>query len=83
MKNIELPRKVVVGDDAIRGVKETVSELGLYGNSLVVSDKNTRDVAGKFVCDQLNSYDLIIESNSEKEYQQQHHMTVLPLQEHL
>jgi len=67
MKNIELPRKVVIGEGAIKEVKETILELDLYGNSLVISDQNTRDVAGRFICDQLNSYEIVIESSSEKE----------------
>lgn len=63
MKDIELPRKVLVGDGAINRVKEVVSELNLKKASLIIADSNTEKIAGKFVADQLDS-DIYILKNS-------------------
>ena len=62
MKNIELPRRVVVGDDAIKCVKDVCCELNLEGRSLVVSDGETYKVAGKEVAGSMNSEVNIINS---------------------
>ncbi len=55
MKDIELPRKIIVGDDAIENVCEVVSELGLIGKSLVLADQNTVAIAGDKVSSMLDS----------------------------
>lgn len=55
MKYIELPRKVLVGDNAIGEIPKVVSELGLDGDSVVVVDVNTLDVAGRKVAEMLGS----------------------------
>ena len=46
MKYIELPRRVIVGDGAIHRLKDVIEELGLKGNSLVISDPTTKEIAG-------------------------------------
>lgn len=61
MKNIELPRRVVIGDGALKHVGEVCEELNLSGNSLVISDEQTYGVAGKKVADALSSEFKIIE----------------------
>ncbi len=60
MKNIELPRKVVIGDDAINEVVDVCKSLNLKGNSLVISDENTYLVAGCEVANAMNSETFII-----------------------
>ncbi|MFH1835503.1 MAG: NAD(P)-dependent glycerol-1-phosphate dehydrogenase [Methanobacteriota archaeon] len=65
MKNIELPRKVLVGQGAIRKVSEIVFWMPLKGISYVVCDENTRKIAGEDVANQLNSD--IIESSDPDE----------------
>jgi glycerol-1-phosphate dehydrogenase [NAD(P)+] len=53
MKNIELPRKVLVGDDMIFEVDEVVSELGLAGQPLILCDSITKEVAADTVSQEL------------------------------
>ncbi len=65
MKDIELPRKVLVGDGAIEKVVEVVFLLGLSGDSAVICDAGTRKVAGEKVAEQLGS--VIIESSKPDE----------------
>jgi glycerol-1-phosphate dehydrogenase [NAD(P)+] len=65
MKDIELPRKVLVGDGAIEKVVEVVFLLGLSGDSAVICDSNTRKIAGEKVAEQLGS--TIIESSKPDE----------------
>lgn len=55
MKIIELPRIVLVGDNAIDKLKETVYGLGLKGNPLVISGQDTVKVAGERVSQNLNA----------------------------
>ncbi|MBN2014315.1 MAG: NAD(P)-dependent glycerol-1-phosphate dehydrogenase [Candidatus Altiarchaeota archaeon] len=69
MKDIELPRKVLVGDGALEKVCELVSELNLYGNSLVIADKNTAQIAGKRVGEELGSVSHVIEGLMDEEIQ--------------
>jgi glycerol-1-phosphate dehydrogenase [NAD(P)+] len=63
MKDIELPRKVLVGDNAIDRVRDVVHELDLTGNSLVIADPHTAEIAGNRVKADLNS-DIYISKNS-------------------
>lgn len=49
MKDIELPRRVVVGEKVIDNIGSIVSQLGLEGKPLVVSDETTHEVAGSHV----------------------------------
>ncbi|ODS37117.1 NAD(P)-dependent glycerol-1-phosphate dehydrogenase [Candidatus Altiarchaeales archaeon WOR_SM1_SCG] len=62
MKNIELPRRVVVGDNAVNYISRVCRELDLAGNSLVISDEITYKVAGKKVAESLGSELVIIET---------------------
>jgi len=55
MKNIELPRKVIIGEGVIKKIKDVCDDLGLGGNSLVISDVKTKEIAGEEVADSLNS----------------------------
>jgi len=55
MKNIELPRKVLVGHDALYEVDDVVFELGLTGPALILCDEVTRGVAGDTVAVELES----------------------------
>jgi glycerol-1-phosphate dehydrogenase [NAD(P)+] len=65
MKNIELPRRVVVGDDAIKQVAEVCKDLGLKKNPLVISDTQTHKVAGKKVAGLLGVESMIIEPSND------------------
>ena len=55
MKNIELPRKVIIGEGVINKIKDVCDDLGLVGNPLVISDVKTKEIAGSEVADSLNS----------------------------
>lgn len=55
MKDIELPRKVVTGDGAIDGLPDLADELRLWGDSIVISDSVTKDIAGSRVKEYLKS----------------------------
>jgi len=55
LKKIELPRRVVVGEGALKEVSDVSAELGLRGSAIVVSDENTLKVAGKEVAKQLDA----------------------------
>lgn len=46
MKNIELPRRVIIGDGAIHQLGDVIGELGLKGNSRVISDPTTKEICG-------------------------------------
>lgn len=68
MKNIELPRKVVVGENAIYKVKEIVEELTLIPeSSLVITDSKAKDIAGYTIQDKLDSEIFVLEQNSDEE----------------
>jgi len=67
MKDIELPWRVIIGEGAIEKTDETVKELGLRGNALVISDKNTAKVAGESVANDLKARLLIIENSVDQE----------------
>ncbi|MCX6694758.1 MAG: sn-glycerol-1-phosphate dehydrogenase, partial [Candidatus Altiarchaeota archaeon] len=55
MKNIELPRKVLVGENALYEIDEVVEELGLSGKPLIICDNITRKVAGDVVAAELSA----------------------------
>jgi glycerol-1-phosphate dehydrogenase [NAD(P)+] len=61
MKNIELPRKVLVGEDAVYEVDDVVSELGLEGRPLILCDQTTRAIAGSIVSEELGTPATIID----------------------
>ncbi len=62
-KNMELPRNVVVGRDALKRVGNTCKRLSLDKGALIVCDHVTRKVAGGRVADILSerNYDVKIE----------------------
>ncbi|MFH1788571.1 MAG: NAD(P)-dependent glycerol-1-phosphate dehydrogenase [Candidatus Altiarchaeota archaeon] len=55
MKNIELPRRVLVGEGAVDEVADVISKLGLSGKSAVICDENTRGIAGEKIAGQIKS----------------------------
>jgi len=55
MKDIELPRKVVTGDGAIDMIPDLTDDLRLWGDSIVISDATTKDIAGDKVKEYLKS----------------------------
>ena len=68
MKNIELPRKVVTGDGAINEINNVVEELRLWGNSLVLADPTTKDIAGEKILAALKDSQIhIIEQTADVE----------------
>lgn len=67
MKIIELPRRVIVGDNAIDKVHELVKGLRLNGNALVITGKDTVNIAGEQVRRNLNAKLDIIENQYEDE----------------
>jgi len=64
LKDIELPRRVIVGDGIIQRIEDIVTELKLEGNPLVLSGSNTKNIAGKRVSKNLNSELYIIKDSS-------------------
>ncbi|MEM4347715.1 MAG: NAD(P)-dependent glycerol-1-phosphate dehydrogenase [Candidatus Altiarchaeota archaeon] len=67
MKDIELPRKVVVGENAILQIRNVVEELGLGGSSLVIADETTKEIAGYKIQKELNAEIFILNQNPEEE----------------
>lgn len=65
MKDIELPRRVIVGDGAVRQVGALASNLGLTGESAMVCDANTRGIAGEEIASQVSAK--IVEASSPEE----------------
>lgn len=55
MKDIELPRKVLTGPGAIDRLPALADELRLWGDSIVISDPITKDIAGEKVKEYLKS----------------------------
>jgi len=55
VKEIELPRRVLIGDGVISKVAEFTDTLNLSGESIVVCDHDTEEVAGRKVADKLGS----------------------------
>lgn len=54
LKNMQLPRNVVVGSGALEKVTETCRSLKLKKKGLIICDETTRDVAGDRVVETLN-----------------------------
>ncbi|MFN3527918.1 MAG: iron-containing alcohol dehydrogenase, partial [Candidatus Altarchaeaceae archaeon] len=63
MKKIELPRKVIVGEDAIYEIKNVVNELNL-DNPLIVCGKITKKFA-EIVYEQINGEIFIVDKDSD------------------
>ncbi|MBD3387889.1 MAG: NAD(P)-dependent glycerol-1-phosphate dehydrogenase [Candidatus Altiarchaeales archaeon] len=66
MKNIELPRKVLVGEDAVYEVDEVVAELDLQGKPLILCDEKTGEIAGETVAVEVNGEVTIAEDVTDK-----------------
>ncbi len=66
-KSMELPRLVVVGNNALESVGETCRELKLKSSGLVVCDKTTHKIAGTRVIDILEGmgYNMDVKEISE------------------
>ena len=67
MKNIELPRKVLVGDKAVYEIDDLATELGLRGYPLIVAGRTARKVAGDIVATELGREASIISDSMEPE----------------
>jgi glycerol-1-phosphate dehydrogenase [NAD(P)+] len=67
MKDIELPRKVVTGDGAIDRIADVADELRLWGDSIVISDATTKEIAGDKVKDALKSQVYLVEGPADEE----------------
>jgi glycerol-1-phosphate dehydrogenase [NAD(P)+] len=59
MKYIELPRKVLIGDNVIEKVPNVAADLGLSGASVVVADATTGKLAGERIARMLESQTFI------------------------
>ncbi|MFH1125494.1 MAG: sn-glycerol-1-phosphate dehydrogenase, partial [Candidatus Altiarchaeota archaeon] len=55
MKYIELPRKVLVGENAVEKIPQVVSDLRLKGKSILVADEVTLKIAGSKIAGMLGS----------------------------
>jgi glycerol-1-phosphate dehydrogenase [NAD(P)+] len=60
VKNIELPRKVLVGDDALYEVDEVVTELNLKGRPLILCDEITKKIAADIVSEEIGGQSVVI-----------------------
>jgi glycerol-1-phosphate dehydrogenase [NAD(P)+] len=67
MKDIELPRKVITGDGAIDCIPDLANELRLWGESVVISDPTTKDIAGEKVREYLKSTLYMVEGAADEE----------------
>ncbi len=67
MKDIELPRKVVTGDGAIDLIPDLADELRLWGESIVISDPTTKEIAGEKVREYLKSTLYLVEGPADEE----------------
>lgn len=67
MKDIELPRKVVTGDGAIDRIPELIDELRLWGDSIVIADPVTKEIAGLKVKEYLKSELYVVEKPADEE----------------
>ena len=67
MKNIELPRKVLVGEDAVYEVDEVAAELGITGRPLILCDEVTLGIAGEAVAEELCEPATVLKDSSPRE----------------
>ncbi len=65
MKNIELPRRIVVGGGAIHLIVDLCRDLGLKGNPLVISGQQTYEIAGKKIRNEFSSGVEIVKDSSD------------------
>lgn len=66
MKDIELPRKVLVGDDAVYEIDEVVAELKLERQPLIIADHTTKEIAADLISVELEKEVTVIESADEQ-----------------
>ena len=59
---MQLPRDVLVGHGVIEEVGDVCKDLNLKGNALIVTGSTTWNIAGKRVCDILQSKDINMET---------------------
>ncbi|MFQ5909670.1 MAG: NAD(P)-dependent glycerol-1-phosphate dehydrogenase [Thermoplasmata archaeon] len=59
-KSMELPRKVVIGHNAVLDVGEVCAELKIGKKSMVVCDSTTKEIAGNNVADALQALDFSV-----------------------
>ncbi|MFC2162546.1 NAD(P)-dependent glycerol-1-phosphate dehydrogenase [Candidatus Altiarchaeota archaeon] len=67
MKDIELPRKVLTGENAIYEIDEVVVELDLAGKPMILCDPTTKKIAGDTVASELEEGTTIMEGMEDKE----------------
>jgi len=67
MKDIELPRKVLVGEKAIYEIDDMIESLNLEGTPFILCDTTTDKVAGDIVAEELNAGTTITEDSCDKE----------------
>ena len=60
-KSMELPRAIVVGNDALERTAETLKGLKLHGDVLIVCDHTTRKIAGERVRELMEDMDNPVE----------------------
>jgi glycerol-1-phosphate dehydrogenase [NAD(P)+] len=58
---MELPRKVVIGHDAILDVADVCGELNIGRKALIVCDPTTKEIAGDKVAETMNEKDFVVE----------------------
>lgn len=66
MKDIELPRKVLVGDNVIRKVRDVARDLRLNGTPITVCDPITREIAGNEIALKLGSRIIVASERASK-----------------
>ncbi|RLF49854.1 MAG: NAD(P)-dependent glycerol-1-phosphate dehydrogenase [Thermoplasmata archaeon] len=70
-KSMELPRRVVVGHDALESVLDVVENVHLSGPYLIVADNTTKKVAGDKIADMLedtgNDVDFVLIKEADME----------------
>ncbi|MFP4050223.1 MAG: NAD(P)-dependent glycerol-1-phosphate dehydrogenase [Thermoplasmata archaeon] len=69
-KNMQLPRNVVIGNEALEKIGEICDELKLNRNALIVCDQTTKKIAGNRVKEILEEMDYSIEIKEIKEANQ-------------
>ncbi|MFC2153863.1 NAD(P)-dependent glycerol-1-phosphate dehydrogenase [Candidatus Altiarchaeota archaeon] len=71
MKKIELPREVIVGDDAIYEVRNLVDRLDLGGKSLIMCDPITKEIAGDEIRKQLSDEVFVMGDDKKNEFKEE------------
>ena len=53
MRNIELPRKILIGEDAVYKINDIITDLDLKGRPLIICDETTKEVVGDIISEIL------------------------------